>query len=72
MAIGVKVPHRMKPKNEPPSVKMKIRSFSPKGLLLGLLTTICRKGKKEKRRRTKTTTMAIGFEAPHRMIKPDQ
>jgi hypothetical protein len=71
MAIGVKVPHRMKPKNEPPSVKMKIRSFSSKGLLLGLLTLICKK-EKEKRRRTKTTTMAIGFEAPHRMVKTRQ
>jgi hypothetical protein len=26
---------------------------------------------KKKKRRTKTTTMAIGFEAPHRMMKPD-
>jgi hypothetical protein len=49
MAIGVKVPHRMKPKNDPPSVKMKIRSFSPKGLLLGLLTPICRKEKEKKK-----------------------
>jgi len=41
----------MKPKNEPPSVKMKIRSFSPKGLLLGLLTPICRKGGEKKRKK---------------------
>jgi len=60
----------MKPENESPSVNMKIRIFSPKGLLLGLLIPICRKGGKKKRR-TKTTTMAIGFEAPHRMMKPD-
>jgi hypothetical protein len=73
MAIGVKVPHRMKPENEPPSVKMKVRSFSTKGLLLGLILLglpFAEKGKK-KQRRTKTTTMAIGFEAPHRMMKPD-
>jgi len=51
MAIGVKVPHMMKPETEPPSVKMKIRSFSPKGLLLGLLTPICRKEKKKRKKK---------------------
>lgn len=38
----------MKPENESPSVNMKIRIFSPKGLLLGLLIPICRKGGNKK------------------------
>jgi hypothetical protein len=53
MAIGVKVPHRMKPENEPPSVKMKIRSFSPKGLLQRPTNSYLQKRKKKKKKEDK-------------------